>query len=248
MFAAVASALGLAALHLLAGRLRFTDVPRSQYLSVAGGVSVAYVFVHLLPELAELRTALAEAATAVGLPAVAGERLAFLVALTGFVSFYGLERLVVRSRRSTDGEQVARGGGTDASAGAFRLHVGSFTLYNGLIGYLLVHREEGGIASLLLYAVAMGLHFVVNDHGLRVDHREAYDRVGRWVLSAAVLAGLGLGLLADVPEATLGFLLAFLGGGVVLNVIKEELPEERESRFGAFAAGVAGYSVVLLLV
>ena len=31
-----------------------------------------------------------------------------------------------------------------------------------------------------------------------------------------------------------------------MNVLKEELPEERESRFWAFAAGAALYSVVLL--
>ena len=43
-------------------------------------------------------------------------------------------------------------------------------------------------------------------------------------------------------------LFAFLAGGVVLNVMKEELPEERQSRFGAFLLGVAGYGGVLLAV
>ncbi len=45
---------GLAAVHLFSGRMRFLDVsPRSRWLSAAGGVSVAYVFVHLMPDLAE---------------------------------------------------------------------------------------------------------------------------------------------------------------------------------------------------
>ncbi len=44
----------LAIVHLLAGKMRFLDVtPRSVWLSIAGGISVAYVFVHLLPDLAE---------------------------------------------------------------------------------------------------------------------------------------------------------------------------------------------------
>jgi len=34
---------------------------------------------------------------------------------------------------------------------------------------------------------------------------------------------------------------------VIMNVLKEELPEERESRFFAFALGAALYSVVLLV-
>ena len=45
---------GLAVVHLFSSKLRFLDVtPRSIWLSIAGGISVAYVFVHLLPELAE---------------------------------------------------------------------------------------------------------------------------------------------------------------------------------------------------
>lgn len=44
----------LVAVHLFSHRLRFLDgTPRSIWLSLAGGVSVAYVFVHLLPELSE---------------------------------------------------------------------------------------------------------------------------------------------------------------------------------------------------
>ena len=43
-----------AAVHLLENRVRFLDgTPRSIWLSIAGDISVAYVFVHLLPELAE---------------------------------------------------------------------------------------------------------------------------------------------------------------------------------------------------
>jgi len=33
---------------------------------------------------------------------------------------------------------------------------------------------------------------------------------------------------------------------VILNVMKEELPEERERRFSAFLLGAAGYSLLLL--
>ena len=53
---------GLAMVHLFSGRVRFLDVlPRSRWLSVAGGISVAYVFVHLLPDLAEEQEAIRQA-------------------------------------------------------------------------------------------------------------------------------------------------------------------------------------------
>jgi len=44
----------LALVHLVVAKLRFLGgTPRSVWLSGAGSVSVAYVFVHLLPDLAE---------------------------------------------------------------------------------------------------------------------------------------------------------------------------------------------------
>ncbi len=50
---------------------------------------------------------------------------------------------------------------------------------------LLLHQEEPGFGSLILFASVMGVHFVVNDFGLREDHEASYDRVGRWALAAA---------------------------------------------------------------
>ena len=41
-------------------------------------------------------------------------------------------------------------------------------------------------------------------------------------------------------------LFALLAGGIILNVLKEELPEERKSRFWAFALGAGTYAALLL--
>ena len=41
-------------------------------------------------------------------------------------------------------------------------------------------------------------------------------------------------------------LFALLAGGVIMNVLKEELPEERESCFWALALGAAVYAALLL--
>ena len=54
---------GLAAVHLFSNRLRFLNgTPRSICLSIAGAMSVTYIFVHLLPEFAEGQETGAEAA------------------------------------------------------------------------------------------------------------------------------------------------------------------------------------------
>jgi hypothetical protein len=38
-----------------------------------------------------------------------------------------------------------------------------------------------GLEDLLLFFVPVALRFVVNDHGLREHHEDAYLRVGCWV-------------------------------------------------------------------
>ena len=230
--------------HLFSNRLRFLeDTPRSIWLSIAGGISVAYVFIHLLPELAEGQETIAEALDE-------GEGLAsleshiYLVALVGLAVFYGLERLATSSRRRK--REASKEDFT--SEGVFWLHISSFAVYNFLIGYLFLQRLATGLEDLLLFFAAMALHFVVNDHSLREHHKEAYLRTGRWVLAAAVILGWAVGLLTEIPEVTIAVLTAFLAGGVVMNVLKEELPEERESRFWAFALGAALYTMLLLAV
>jgi hypothetical protein len=229
-----------ATIHLLAGKLRFLEgIPRSRWLSMAGGVSVAYVFVHMLPELGEGQTIIRE-----GLGGGVLARLEshiYLVALFGLVVFYGLERTVLTSR------PWGKGSGEATPPGIFWIHLASFAVYNLIIGYLLLHREESSTWSLATYALAMGLHFVVNDFGLREHHKHRYHAPGRWILALAILAGWALGVIAEVSEQAVIFLFAFVAGGVVLNVLKEELPEERKSRFWAFALGCAVYASLVII-
>ncbi len=128
----------------------------------------------------------------------------------------------------------------------FCIHMASFGAYNALVGYLLTHREVMTPLSLAFFLVAMALHFVVTDYGLNEDHKAAYRRVGRWILVVAVLVGWAIGADTKVSKAAVAVLTAFLGGGVVLNVLKEEVPSERQSRFWAFVLWAAGYAALLL--
>lgn len=205
---------------------------------MAGGVSVAYVFVHLLPELAR------------GQEVIDGsdiqllsylEHHAYLLALLGLAVFYGLERLIKQHRRELREHE-------EAHSGVFWLHITAFAIYNGLIGYLLVHGENNNTTTLVLYCIAMGLHFLVNDFALQSDHKDLFSHRGRWLLSVMPLVGWALGTTTEISELAVSAVTAFVGGSIILNVLKEELPEERNSRFGAFLLGSIGYSMLLLSV
>jgi hypothetical protein len=80
LIAAHATTAVLIAIHLFSGRLRFLGgTPRSIWLSIAGGVSVAYVFIYLLPELSQAQAALREAMPLAGF----AEHHVYLIALRG---------------------------------------------------------------------------------------------------------------------------------------------------------------------
>lgn len=109
-----------AAVHLGIGALTFLDrTPRSRWLSAAGGVAVAYVFLHILPELASHRRTFAEE---LGTSEETAERLVYSLALAGLAVFYGLERALKTSRqgnRREDPQELP-------PAGTFWLHIASF--------------------------------------------------------------------------------------------------------------------------
>ncbi|NEP16741.1 MAG: hypothetical protein F6J97_07525 [Leptolyngbya sp. SIO4C1] len=232
-------AIAFALTHLYGCRLRFLDkTPRSRWLSLSSGISVAYVFIHVLPDLSEAQHQVLTSDIALAFL----EHHVYVMALIGMVLFYGLERLAKQSRQ----KNLAEGDGDMTEPSVFWLHMASFTLYNLLIGYLLQHREEPGLMSLLLYAIAMGTHFLVNDYGLRHHHKGLYRKFGRWILAAAVIAGWAVGSRLEISEAAVAVLFSLLAGSIILNVLKEELPEERESRYWTFALGAGGYAAVLL--
>jgi hypothetical protein len=64
------------------------------------------------------------------------------------------------------------------------------------------------------------------------NHKHSYDRIGRWLL-AVIILGWAIGYRTEIHQAAIALLFSFLAGGVVLNVLKEELPESAEANSGA---------------
>jgi zinc transporter ZupT len=232
-------ACALAGVHFLAKIERLNRLmKRSWVLSGAGGIAVAYVFVHILPELSQHQSTL-EGSKKPWLKFL--ENDAYVAALIGLVLYYGMERAVKTSGRKHRAAHI--------ESRVFWIHTGAFAVYNGLIGYLLDHRlQQKNALNLVVFTFAMGLHFFVNDHTLHEHHREKYDRFGRWLLAGSVLSGWGAGIAADIPKSALALIFAFLSGAILVNVMKEELPHQKESSVWAFFLGAALYTCMLYFV
>ncbi|GGG69579.1 hypothetical protein GCM10011374_37530 [Kocuria dechangensis] len=213
---------------------------------------MSYVFLHLLPEIAAGNEAIGEALSDVLEPTPLLELAIFLVALAGFTAFYGLERLA--TAHGTRDTTASRGAATEPrtapeSAGVYWLHLGSFMVYNLLITYTMVLRVRTGLLFAVLFTVAMGLHFVLTDRGLTEHYPHRFRTNGRLLLAGALVGGWVLGAIA-APTSTLlvAVLTALLGGSVLLNVFKEEVPTNRSSSFGWFSIGLVAYSVLLAII
>lgn len=231
--------LGLIIVHLFGAQIKFlAGTPRSAWLSAAGGISVTYVFLHLLPELAKGQKAIKEVVS--GTLALLDQH-AYLIALAGLIAFYGLERLAKESHSEHKADTYEE----TPDRAIFWLHIASFSIYNVLIGYLLAN-DFDTLRPLVLLFIAMALHFVVADFALSEQFKKTYHRIGRWLLAGAITLGALIGWFFEIPEVATSALVAVLAGGVILNVLKEELPEERRSRFLPFLGGAAAYAALLL--
>ncbi|WP_204103011.1 MULTISPECIES: hypothetical protein [Spirulina sp. CCY15215] len=233
----------LALINIYVGKMEWLNkiIPEFRWISLGAGVSIAYVFLDILPELSTAQMEIEES----GLMWLTfWEKHAYLLALVGLALFYGLELLADNSRKAN----LQASGEDCTSQGVFWVHIGAFAFYNALIGELLSNTEEKGLVPAILLSVALTLHFLINDRSLREHHKKPYDKIGRWVLAGALIAGWVIGSAFHLPEAFLAVLWGLVAGGLILNVLKEELPDSKESCFPSFIMGAGIYAILLLSI
>lgn len=217
-----------AAVHLLApfaGRLPWAS--QGRFLSFGGGVAISYVFMDLLPKLGT-SNALVQRLLYGLFPYI--ERHVFIAALTGFLLFFSLDR-------------VPSTGGRD---GKLWLSVASYALFNFLVGYAVSDIHNPEVQPLALFTFAMALHYFTNDYSLNAAHGDDYRKMGRWVLILSLFLGWAVGLGTELSQTAVALVSAFIGGGVIMNVIRHELPVEKPNSLAAFLMAAAGYTILLL--
>jgi len=233
--ATLAAAVLFMAIFLFGGKLHKPAWIRNHHrkaLSFGAGVSVAYVFIHLLPELAAAREIFTEITEHLSLPFP--EYRVYLSALIGFIIFYGIDHMVAWSRK------------TKGKSGIFWLHIGGFAVYVWLVSYLMVRSIEEEVVPIALYAVAMGFHFLLLEHSLRQEHASLFDRAGKYVLAIAPLTGWIIGILTELSKPMVITLLGFISGAIIMNTLIMELPREKEGKFWPFLVGGILYAAILL--
>ncbi|PSR16889.1 hypothetical protein C8255_15420 [filamentous cyanobacterium CCP3] len=234
-------AVALALVHAVLPQINIAAViPVRRCFSFAGGVSIGFVFLSILPKLGQTQIDLDQAAVILLQPL---ENSVYLLALLGLILFYGLDRLVLTARRFNRTSQVMN----RASQIVFWIHISAYAMLNAIFGYMLLVLSDRNFGQYLLYFVAVGLHFLIIDRGLRAHHPILYDRQGRWLLTGALLAGAIAGAVAELSEVAIALLWSFLAGSTILNILKRELPDAQKSCFWSFLSGATLYAGLLWL-
>jgi hypothetical protein len=231
-----AATLVFSAVFLWGGRFypgRLLTRNQGNLLAGSAGISLAYVFVHMMPELSGARQTFVKWTS---LPKVFDGMVVYFLALVGFLVFFSLDRYSKKARLA-----LAEGGIPD-----FNIKVAGFAAYVGLVSYLLVNNLENSLLASATYAVAMAVHFLTFDHGFREEPGGQYQERGHLLLAAAAPVGWVLGLLFSLPQAVLALMLGFLSGGVIVNSMIRELPNGDGDRLWPFLAGSVLYALILV--
>jgi hypothetical protein len=219
-------------IHLLANDL----IPagrdkRLKWFSFSGGLAVSYVFVYVLPTLHKEQIIAKKHGDFFTM-----ESDLYFVGLIGLLVFFAIQK-VVRNAQNQNKEKKA--------VFLFWLQILFFGLYNMLVAYTVISHQVLGIQA-VFYGLAVGLHFIAVAHDLWLEYEEIYNKYGRYVLAAGIVAGWFLGTAVSLPPLGEAAVFAFISGAMILNVIKYELPPDEEAHLGVFTAGVVFYTTVTM--
>lgn len=238
MWIALAATLFLMLAHALSAWVSRSALAQGYgFVSFAGGVSVGYVFLDMLPNLVEYNKPIGEFLISNQWLTPFTELLIYIIALAGFLVYYGLDLFAERYQMVRHDDRLM-----------YRLHLAMFGIYNVLITYTMSLRALTGLTYTLLFTFAMALHFILTDRKFCRFYPLQFNHLGRVVLVSALFFGWLLSVVFDpVRVLFVAFLTAFLAGSILLNVFREELPESSLASFRWFVLGALLIASILLL-
>jgi hypothetical protein len=219
-----------ALVHLWAQKTNALNrISRGKFLSAGGGVAIAYVFIDILPKLSKSDYTVTQALAGV-FPYF--ERHVYIMALLGFLLFFTVDRVQKSSLKKR----------------SFWLSFASYSLFNFLVGYAVVDKENPEVRPLILFTIAIALHYFTNDFALTQEHKKEYQRMGKWLLIGSLFLGWIVGFTYTLSPTAIALVSAFIGGGVIMNVTRHELPSDNPNSLNAFLFCAAMYTIILLFI
>ncbi|MGB3050159.1 MAG: hypothetical protein WBB42_04140 [Polyangiales bacterium] len=213
-------ALILGGAHVIAPRVNALAKYPERQQAFGGGLSVAYVFLHLIPGL--------DASDG-----VVGPRIYF-IALLGFVVFYGLDVMFQPPKHTHPTK--------------YHAYLAVFFLYDGLLVFTLGLQLPSTPLLSLVFAVALALDVLDTDLELQEEYGARFVKSGRWVLLAGVAGGYALNLVRRPDPFVIDILTAALAGFMMFHTFNQQFPVGRNKKFPWFLAGLLTFNMLHVLL
>lgn len=239
IYVSLASVSLLMVVHMLVGRMHFLEQER--WRSLGAGVAMSYVFVDILPHLSSQQSVLQNSVGTGFLTFL--EHHAYLLALAGFILYFGLADVAKTSRTNQDVMVEQR----NPHSAVYILAL-ALTVYGFLIGYLIGEQPDHRYEPVIIFAFAMTIHMAGVDQTLREYYPKFYDQVLRYVLVVATFVGWLLGFLTTVSGVIFALVFSFIVGAIIVVAFLYELPAVMGGKkYGLFVVGVIGFSALLMI-
>jgi len=193
---------------------------KMKFISVSAGVSVAYIFLIMLPEIY--------------VESFSISKVLFLSILFGFGAFHIIEKYIRQNFTGTALRKEHR-----------MVHSSTSFVYFFVVGFLLVKLAENdsNLAAFLLF-IPILLHIVIDS----LPRRHTQKTHLRALSASAPFLGALIATILDIGRAGNVILLGIVGGALLYTVVRESLPREREGKPLYFLTGVFLFTIIVLLL
>ncbi len=195
---------------------------RVSLMSFAGGITISYIFLFLLPEVLETVEHL--------------HKLAFVFVLVGFSVLHLIEKHIWN--------HPARKAKTELA----EAHAIIFFVYYLLIGIILVKLTRTSILMGTIFFIPITFHTILSKISLKEIHVSISEKtIIKVLLSASTLIGVFLAIYINIAPVVYHIFLGFVVGALFYIAIRDMLPIGRKGDPKYFLAGVILYAIFMFL-
>ncbi len=200
------------------------------WIPFTGGVAIGYVFLYLLPKLSDYTDSIRVEGVQ-GVWEILDYRV-YLYGLLGCTFYYFVDQYKAQENRKHIEPEILHGSG--------------FFIYSMLTGYILANWSRPGLIPVFLAGGILTLHMLAVNHQVRTWHSRAFDNYFRWLFALALIIGWAAGIFLDVPKELEIVVTGMLAGGIITNIMNEELPDKEPRKILPFIAGVVLITIVAI--
>ena len=216
-------ALFILLIHLSATKAKHWLAPRERLINAfGGGMALSYVFLHLMPEIAEGKEHLGQ--------------YTFFVVLLGYLIYYLIN---LNKRRNPNRAEVQE----------YRANLAGVWLYSFIFIVGLPDDYQQKPIHIFLMTIAIGMHLVHEDFELASKHENFFTNRGRYLLALAPILGLAARWFFLPDSDLFGHIVtSILAGSIIYSVARKEIPNPSRTSLLWFLAGIITYAGLLVLI